>query len=212
MMGIPFPDISDRLCMMDEAVAIMRGLWRDEQFSFTGRHFTVRDAVCLPKPVQKPGPVLMLGGSGNGILRRAGEWADIIHMVPKLGPAGTTTLEEIRAFGDGVLTEKLARVRVAEKKAGRSPGSVRFATTVFSYGPTKSPAETRSLAEQLSGVFGGTPDEIRRHPVALLGTPEEMVEELVRRRETNGLSLLALNFANQQQLRDFGEKVLPHLR
>jgi alkanesulfonate monooxygenase SsuD/methylene tetrahydromethanopterin reductase-like flavin-dependent oxidoreductase (luciferase family) len=45
---------------------------------------------CLPKPVQRPGPPLMLGGSGNGILRRAGAWADIVHMVPVIGAAGTS--------------------------------------------------------------------------------------------------------------------------
>ena len=36
MMGIEFPDVSDRLRIMDEAVTVMRGLWRDEPFTFAG--------------------------------------------------------------------------------------------------------------------------------------------------------------------------------
>src|SRR5687767_8366817 len=129
MMGLPFPDVSERLRIMDEAVTIMRGLWREERFSFEGEHFRLTDAVCRPKPIQPGGPPIMLGGSGNGILRRAGAWADLIHMVPILGPAGTTTLEEIRKFSDDALPAKLARVRAAEAAAGRAPGSVRLAST-----------------------------------------------------------------------------------
>ncbi len=212
MMGLPFPDVSERLRIMDEAVTIMRGLWREERFSFAGEHFQVTDAVCRPKPVQQPGPPLMLGGSGNGILRRAGAWADIVHMVPVIGAAGTTTIDEIRKFDDDGLPGKLARVRAAEARAGRPPGSVRFASTVFSYAATDSAAQTDAMAEAMGGMFGLSPGALRRHPIALVGTPDEMIEELRRRERVHGLSLLALNFSTPQQIRDFGERVLPHVR
>jgi alkanesulfonate monooxygenase SsuD/methylene tetrahydromethanopterin reductase-like flavin-dependent oxidoreductase (luciferase family) len=68
------------------------------------------------------------------------------------------------------------------------------------------------VAEGLGGVFGLSPDALRRHPIALVGTPDEMIEELRRRERAHGLSLLALNFSSLQQLRDFGERVLPHVR
>jgi len=209
MMGIPFPDVSERLRIMDEAVTIMRGLWREERFSYAGTHFQVTDAVCLPKPAQRGGPPIMLGGSGNGILRRAGAWADVIHMVPVLGPAGTTTFDEIRKFSDAALLEKLARVRAAERTAGRPPGSARFASTIFTYVPTTSAAHTRQVLEGMSGMFGLTPEETGRHPISLVGTPEEMAAELRRRETTHGLSLLCINFASNDQMRQFGEQVLP---
>ncbi|HVN85362.1 MAG TPA: LLM class flavin-dependent oxidoreductase [Candidatus Binatia bacterium] len=208
MMGIDFPDISERLKIMDEAVAVMRGLWRDEPFTFAGKYFRVTGAVCLPKPVQKPAPPLMLGGSGNGILRRAGEWADIIHMVPVIGAAGTTTLEEVRKFSDAALADKLARVRAAEVKAGRPKGSTRFASTIFNYAMTDSPKRTQQMAERLGGVFGLSADDLLKHPIALMGTPEEMIAELRRREAVHGLSLLAINFSGLDQIREFGERVI----
>jgi probable F420-dependent oxidoreductase len=211
MMGIPFPSATERLQMLDEAVAIMRALWREERVTFKGAHYAVTDAVCLPRPAQPGGPPLMLGGSGGGILRRAGEWADIIHMVPRLGDAGTTTVAEINKFSDAALPEKLARVRKAEAAAKRTPGSVRFATTIFNYVPTASPAETRKTAEGLAGIFGGSVEEILRHPVSLIGTPEEMREELARRERTHGLSLLVMNFTTLEQMRAFAEQVLARL-
>jgi len=168
--------------------------------------------VCLPKPVQPGGPPIMLGGSGNGILRRAGQWADIIHMIPALGKVGTTTFEEIRKFSDAAIPEKLARVRAAEAAAGRPAGTVRFASTIFNYVPTSSPDETRQAAEGLSGVFGVSAQELVHHPVSLMGTPEEMRDELQRREETHGLSLLAINFQNTEQVRTFGQQVIAALR
>jgi len=212
MMGIPFPDVTERLRIMDEAVTIMRGLWREERFSFAGKHFQVTDAVCRPKPVQSGGPPIMLGGSGNGILRRAGAWADIIHMVPVLGPAGTTTMEEIRKFSDTALPGKLARVRAAEQRAGRPAGSARFASTVFTYMPTTSAAQTHQMLEGMAGMFGLSPEETGKHPITLIGTPEEMALELRRREATHGLSLVCINFSSNAQMRQFGEQVLPLAR
>jgi probable F420-dependent oxidoreductase len=212
MMGLPFPPIAERLAIMDEAVAIMRGLWREDRFTYAGAHFRVTDAVCRPKPAQPGGPPIMLGGSGNGILRRAGAYADVIHMVPVLGPAGTTTMDEIRKFTDAALPAKLARVRAAEAAAGRAPGSVRFASTVFSYVPTSSVEHTRQVAEGLAGTFGLSPAEMLTHPVALIGTPAEMAAELRRREAAHGLSLLCVNFASLDQVRGFAELVLPLVR
>ena len=211
MMGLPFPDVTTRLHIMDEAVAIMRGLWREERYTFAGEHFQVTDAVCRPKPVQPGGPKLMLGGSGNGILRRAGEWADLIHMVPVLGPAGTTTLGEIRKFSDDALPAKLARVRAAEAAAGRPPGSVKFASTIFTYAPTASAAQSEQMAQGLAGMFGLSPEDARKHPVALVGTPEEMATELRRRETVHGLDLLCINFGSLEHMKQFGEQVLPLL-
>ena len=211
MMGIDFPAVSERLQMMDEAVTIMRGLWGEAPFTYAGRYYRVSDAVCRPRPVQQPGPPLMLGGSGNGILRRAGEWADIIHMVPVIGAAGTTTLEELQKFTDTALPAKLARVRAAAAAAGRPAGSVRFASTVFNYSMTASPRDTQALAERMAGLFGLTPADFLHHPIGLVGTPEEMIAELKRREQLHGLALLAINFSSQKQIREFGEKVLPHV-
>ncbi|HWP65285.1 MAG TPA: LLM class flavin-dependent oxidoreductase [Candidatus Limnocylindria bacterium] len=211
MMGIPFPPASERLRMLDESVTIMRRLWREERVSFAGAHYRLADAVCLPRPVQPGGPPLMLGGSGPGILRRAGQWADIIHMVPRLGDAGTTTIAEVVQFSDAALPAKLARVRAAEAAAGRAPGSVRFATTIFNYVPTTSPAETRATAERLAGVFGDTPEAVLRHPVSLIGTPEEMRDELVRRERTHGLALLVMSFTTLDQMRAFAEQVIARM-
>ena len=77
----------------EEYLTVLRTLWADEVSSHDGEFYTVPAGRQDPRPVQKPGPPIMLGGSGNGILRRAGEWADIIHMVPVIGAAGRTAAD-----------------------------------------------------------------------------------------------------------------------
>jgi probable F420-dependent oxidoreductase len=209
MMGIAFPPVSERLRIMDEAVTVMRGLWTHESFSFEGEYFRLQDAFVLPKPVQTQGPPIMIGGNGKGVLRRAGQWADIVHLIPGLGAPGTTTLEAVRAFSDEALGRKIAAVREAELAAGRAPGAVKLATTIFTYASTDSPVATRKRAESLVGVFGATADEVLRHPDVLLGTPDEMEAELRRRQSAHGMELVAVNFADTAQIEAFGREVIP---
>ncbi len=211
MMGIEYPPVSDRLVMLDEAAAIMRGLWTQERFSYEGKYFQVRDAVCLPKPAQDGGPALMIGGSGKGILRRAGEWADLIHMAPVVGGPGTTTMQEVARFSDAALPAKLEHVRAAEAAAGRAPGSVGLATTAFVSTITRTESEAREAAEPLAAMVGLEVAEVMKHPAVLLGTVEQVVDELQRRRDEHGMALVGINAADEQQLRVFGEQVIPRL-
>jgi hypothetical protein len=76
---------------------------------------------------------------------------------------------------------------------------------------TRNETETNRLAEPLAKMFGLSPGELLRHPVSLIGTAEQIVEELQRRQATHGLSLLAINFSNAEQLKDFGEKVIARM-
>jgi len=68
--GYDFPPIGTRLRQLDEALQICRAMWTQEKTTFAGRHYRVQDAWCNPKPVQKPYPPIMIGGSGEKVLLR----------------------------------------------------------------------------------------------------------------------------------------------
>jgi len=74
--GIPFPKGSIRVEMLDEALSIIKKLWTEEEASFKGKHYSVNKAVCLPKPIQKPHPPILIGGGGNKMLRLIAKHAD----------------------------------------------------------------------------------------------------------------------------------------
>src|SRR5690606_11243613 len=61
----------------DEAIQIMRSLLADERTTFDGTVYTITDAPCDPKPVQRPLPMLVGTGSPRMLritARHADEW------------------------------------------------------------------------------------------------------------------------------------------
>ena len=61
--GIPFPGTAERFEQLEEQLQVVRGLWAAEgHFSFAGKHFQLPDSPALPKPVQRPGPPVVMGG------------------------------------------------------------------------------------------------------------------------------------------------------
>jgi F420-dependent oxidoreductase-like protein len=62
--GYAFPDIGTRLDMLEEAVQIIRRMLTEERTTFSGKHFLVDDASCLPAPVQPRLPI-WIGGVGE---------------------------------------------------------------------------------------------------------------------------------------------------
>jgi F420-dependent oxidoreductase-like protein len=66
--GIPFPSVTERFDRLEEQLEIITGLWSapdGETFSFTGKHFAVKDSPALPKPLQRPKPPVIIGGWGS---------------------------------------------------------------------------------------------------------------------------------------------------
>lgn len=68
--GYDFRTTGRRLARLDETCEILARMWTEASASFTGKHFTIRDAVCEPKPLQRPRPPICIGGSGRKVLLR----------------------------------------------------------------------------------------------------------------------------------------------
>jgi len=158
--GIPFPPLGERFEMLEEQLDIITGLWRTpdgETFSFDGTHYRVSDSPGLPKPAQRPGPPVLLGGAGaRRTPRLAARFADEFNM-------------PFHSVADSAAG--FARVREACEAAGRNPASLTYsvAQTVCC---GKDEAEFRRRA----AAIGRAPDEMREH--GLGGTPGEVAAKI----------------------------------
>ena len=69
-MGVPY---ATRGARTDEMLEIMRRLWTEEEVTFKGEFYDLKEVVQKPKPIQKPHPKIMLGGGYHG----AGRFSDM---------------------------------------------------------------------------------------------------------------------------------------
>jgi alkanesulfonate monooxygenase SsuD/methylene tetrahydromethanopterin reductase-like flavin-dependent oxidoreductase (luciferase family) len=128
--GIDFPGPGSRVEMLDEALTVIRRPWTEESVSFSGRFFTLTDALCEPKPIQRPHPPIVIGGSKPKMLRVIARQADEWNMPSHSGPA---------EWG-----EANARLDVACADVGREPTQVRRSVQLFLH-----PAKPGQVDEQL---------------------------------------------------------------
>jgi alkanesulfonate monooxygenase SsuD/methylene tetrahydromethanopterin reductase-like flavin-dependent oxidoreductase (luciferase family) len=63
--GIPFPSPKDRVDRLDEAVEVIKKIWTEEKANYSGRYYQIKEAVCEPKPRQKPHPPITIAGGGE---------------------------------------------------------------------------------------------------------------------------------------------------
>ena len=79
--GLPDPPRAERFELLEEQLQIVRGLWTSAHFSFSGRHYRLQDAVCEPKPLQRPHPPIVVGGYGKPrLVRLAATYADELNL------------------------------------------------------------------------------------------------------------------------------------
>ncbi len=96
----------------EEFLRCLTAIWTDEPVAFSGEFYLMPPAYVEPKPVQRPHPPLLLGGSSEPALRRAGRLT-----AGWISGSG----QDLAGIGDAIGT-----VRAAAVEAGRDPGGLRF--------------------------------------------------------------------------------------
>ncbi len=77
--GIPFPSSINRVKRLREAIKIIKKMWTEDKATYIGQYYHIKDAICKPKPIQKPHPPIWIGGKGRLMLKLAAEEADGIN-------------------------------------------------------------------------------------------------------------------------------------
>jgi F420-dependent oxidoreductase-like protein len=80
-LGFDFPSAGERLDRLEEALQICRAMFTEEAPSFEGKHYRIEKALNIPRPIQRNGPRIMVGGSGEKrTLRLVAQYADMCNV------------------------------------------------------------------------------------------------------------------------------------
>ena len=161
--NIPFPKAMTRIRQLDEVIEICRRMWTMEKASYEGRYYSVRDAPCMPKPVQNPLPV-WVGGTGNHTLRVAAKHADAVNF------AWTQSPEFIKERFK-VLEDHCQRIKRDPKEIRRSAG------LMIVIAETQEEIESK-LQEQKRNQDSEYLKYLGRQLPNLVGTPDMIAERI----------------------------------
>jgi F420-dependent oxidoreductase-like protein len=194
--GIPFPSTGERFERLEDQLAIISGLWSTppgERFSYSGTHYSVDDSPALPKPVQQPGPPIVMGGFGA-------------KRTPRL--AARYASEFNVAFAQPHdYPEIVGRVAAACEALGRDPASLptSIANTVICG------ADEAEVARRAANVERDVAIARAAH---LAGTPAEVIDRIGQYRDHGATTvyLQVLDLHDLDHLELLAAEVVPALQ
>jgi alkanesulfonate monooxygenase SsuD/methylene tetrahydromethanopterin reductase-like flavin-dependent oxidoreductase (luciferase family) len=164
---------------------VINGLFADGPLTFHGEHYRVEGLDGLPKPVQRPGPTLVLGGGARRMLGLAGREADVVALNPSLH-AGVIDANAGPSATAEATHEKLGWIAEA---AGDRYDDLEIQTRVHLVAVTD---DRPGLAEAMAPALGVSPQDALDTPHALAGSIEEIADQCVERRERFGISYVTI--------------------
>ena len=184
-LGLPYDSAGVRITRLEEALAVIKGCWADGAFSYAGEHYTITDYDATPKPIQRPGPPILIGGGGRKVLTLAGREADIVGINPNL-KAGELSGDQA---ADTVAAQTERKIGWIRDGAGDRFDDIELQIRYFFAAITD---DRDALAAAAAPGFGVSAEEALGSGVALLGTIDEMCDTLVERRERWGVSYIVI--------------------
>jgi F420-dependent oxidoreductase-like protein len=189
--GISFPSNQERMLRLEEAIQVIRKMWTEEPYaSFNGKYYQIRNAYCNPKPIQKPSPPILVGGSGERkTLKIVAKYADACNL-----------------FGSPeTVRKKLDILKEHCKSVGRDYSSIlKTKISAIIVDDNNDMAKNR-----VRKTFGGIPEEQIKEFV-IYGTPED-VSRQIEIFEQVGIQYLTVNlepYGELEALNTFANKVI----
>lgn len=196
--GIVFDSPRLRIERMAEALYIIKGLFAGDPLTFSGIYYTVADMVGHPTPVQRPHPPILVGGSGKRMLSLAAREADIVGFTPRIQADVVEshmndTLDITDALS-GAIAQKVEWVRQA---AGDRFDELELNVLILDVVVTNN---RQQAAEQLAHRYGVSSEELLDTPHFLVGSIEQICDDVRRYRERFAISYLVVWEENMEML------------
>jgi probable F420-dependent oxidoreductase len=195
--GVPH---RERGARVSEGIEAVRTLWRDTPASFQGRFTQFEDVSIDPKPVQRPGPPIWIGGRSDAALARAG----------RQGDGWVSYVVQPERYAQGA-----AKIRAAADAAGRRLDGFAFAHLAFVTIGRDWESAKAVWARRLSRRYAQDFEPLARK-YGILGTPEQCAEQIARFAEAGCTDMIVNAIVDPkdepEQIERLAADVLPRLR
>ena len=190
---IEFPPIGTRLDMLEESVQIIDSMLTNKTTSFSGKHFSVQNAKCDPKPVQEHLPIWICGGGEKRTLKLAAKYANAWN-VPYISPEDYK--HKINVLNDWCEKEK------------RDPDDIfRTINVGFYMGSSTQAAVTKQ--KEFEALYG---ERVKTQgPGMLLGTKDKAIDRINEYIDAGaqGLNIVVRAPFDWESIQVFQEDVIP---
>jgi probable F420-dependent oxidoreductase len=183
--GFPFESPGVRIARLAEAVQVLKQYFSPGPADFTGRYYHLAGLDNHPRPVQRPHPPILLGGGGRRVLSLAAREADIVSIGFDLG-SGAFDDAAIATSTEEATERKVSWVRAA---AGERFASLELSIQIVAVAVTN---RRRQTTEEVARALGVDAVALATHPQFLIGTREEIVQQLLDRRRRFGFSYIVI--------------------
>jgi len=197
--GYPFPSPDMRIRQLNDSLEIAKRMWTEKRATYEGRYYSVVDAICSPKPVQRPHPPIWIGGTGNFTLKIAARHADAINF------AWTIPVDQFKA--------KLIEFRGYCEARGRDYLGIRKSAGLMITMAEDEDALKAKLRERESRSNTPYMRYLAKQPANLVGTTDQVTAR-IREYIDLGVDHFILRFHFGEEIEDlrlFTEKVKPNL-
>ncbi len=191
--GMAFEAAGMRVSRLEETIHILKGLFADQPLTFAGDYYSVTNLNGFPKPVQRPHPPILIGAGSKRMLALAAREANIVGILPKALPDGTIS-EEITERLPGTIAQKVEWIRQA---AGERFNELELSMVIAPIFTEQRRQRTEQLMRE-RGWSGISVEGVLEMPSIFIGTPDQIVEDLQRRREQYGFSYFVVADASME--------------
>ncbi len=201
--GYPFPKASTRIEQLAEAVQIIRKMWTEEKVTFEGKHFSIKEAICSPKPLQMPYPTIWIGGAGRRVLRLVASYADGWNSIG-------LTLDEYR--------EKLRYLAQECERTGKNSDRIRKSIYIGMI-LRRDEAELQRFIRDLAGRYKRAEESydayqkrLREDNVRFVGLPSEIIEKAEAYRKLGVEEIICFfpDLPSVDSVKILAEEILPN--
>jgi probable F420-dependent oxidoreductase len=181
--GLPFERAGTRIDRLEESLAVLKGLFSGEPVHHTGEHYAINGLRGVPLPVQTPHPPILIGGGKRRVLTLAGREANIVGILTS-SVAGGTLADGVEERFPAAIDEKIGWIR--------DGAGARFSEIELSLIPSVVITDRRRerAAEIISERrwSGVSVDDLLSMPSFLIGTHEQIIEDILQRRHRFGFT------------------------